>query len=132
MQGLFISIEISWVTTIGQTSFQTAIPGSYRQHPKRLSRMESRKNVHCRKVDFVNSVLSAKPIFFMSVFLLPKWVIKKIDVIRRRFLWHGHKESQSEKNAMCLVNWRVITMSKEYDGLGVKDLQIMNKALLAK
>jgi hypothetical protein len=33
---------------------------------------------------------------------------------------------------MCLANWKVIIMSKECRGLGVKDLHIMNKSLLAK
>lgn len=33
----------------------------------------------------MNSVLSSIPIYFMSVFLLPKWVLNRIDKIRRRF-----------------------------------------------
>jgi hypothetical protein len=34
----------------------------------------------------INAVLSAKPVYFRSLYLLPKWVIKAIDNIRRRFL----------------------------------------------
>jgi hypothetical protein len=79
-----------------------------------------------------NAVLSAKPIYFMSVFLLSKWVIKEIDKIRRRFLWHGHKEELQDKKPMCLVNWRVVTMSRSFGGLGVRDLSIMNQSLIAK
>jgi hypothetical protein len=45
----------------------------------------------------LNSILTTKPLFFMSVFLLSKWLVKRIDAIRRRFLWHGHKENQREK-----------------------------------
>jgi hypothetical protein len=67
----------------------------------------------------------------MSVFLLPKWVIKEIDKIRRRFLWHGYKELQ-DKKPMCLVNWRVVTMSRSFGGLGVRDLSIMNQSLIVK
>jgi Reverse transcriptase (RNA-dependent DNA polymerase) len=80
----------------------------------------------------INAVLSAKSIYFMSVFLLPKWVIKEIDKIRRRFLWHGHKEELQDKKPMCLVNWRVVTMSRSFGGLGVRDLSIMNQSLIAK
>lgn len=37
----------------------------------------------------LNAVLSALPTYFMMVFKLPKWVIKQIDKIKRKFLWHG-------------------------------------------
>jgi hypothetical protein len=34
----------------------------------------------------VNVVLSTKSVYFISLYLLPKWVIKAIDNIRRKFL----------------------------------------------
>ncbi|XP_039119290.1 uncharacterized protein LOC120255543 [Dioscorea cayenensis subsp. rotundata] len=37
----------------------------------------------------VNSVLSAIPTYWMSIFRLPGWVVKGIDRIRRDFLWSG-------------------------------------------
>lgn len=37
----------------------------------------------------VNSVLTALPTYWMSIFRLPAWVIKKIDQLRRDFLWTG-------------------------------------------
>ena len=37
----------------------------------------------------INSVLSALPIYWMSMHLFPDWVIDKIDKIRRDFLWSG-------------------------------------------
>ena len=46
------------------------------------------------RVTLINATLSAMPISFMSTFMLPKWLIRKIDKIRRKFLWHGHKENQ--------------------------------------
>jgi hypothetical protein len=78
----------------------------------------------------VNAVLLAKTVYFMSLYLLPKWVIKAIDNIRRRFLWHGHKSD--DKKPMCLVNWGIVTMSKQNGGLGIRDLHIMNQSLLVK
>jgi uncharacterized protein YqhQ len=56
----------------------------------------------------INAVLSAKPIYFMLLFLLSKWIIKMIDNIRRRFVWHGHKID--DKKSMCLVSWNIVTM----------------------
>jgi Reverse transcriptase (RNA-dependent DNA polymerase) len=78
----------------------------------------------------VNAVLSAKTVYFMSLYLLPKWVIKAIDNIRRRFMWHRHKSD--DKKPMCLVNWGIVTMSKQNGGLGIRDLHIMNQSFLAK
>jgi predicted PurR-regulated permease PerM len=63
----------------------------------------------------VNAVLSAKTVYFMSIYMLPKWVTKAIDNIRRRFLWHGHK--RDDRKPMCLVNWTTVTMSKHIGGL---------------
>lgn len=37
----------------------------------------------------LNVVLSALPMYFMMVMQLPKWVIRKIEKIRRKFMWHG-------------------------------------------
>jgi hypothetical protein len=34
----------------------------------------------------LNAVLTAQPIYYMLAFLLPKWVITKLDKIHRRFL----------------------------------------------
>jgi len=38
------------------------------------------------RLTLVKSVLSAMPVYFLTVFSLPKWTIKKIDKIRRSFL----------------------------------------------
>jgi hypothetical protein len=67
----------------------------------------------------------------MSTFILPSWVIKEIDKIRRNFLWHGHKENTTGKH-VNLVARATVTMPKKLGGLGVMDLATMNKALMAK
>jgi hypothetical protein len=56
----------------------------------RLSGWQASKLLITGRMILINAVLSAKPIYFMLVFLLSIWVIKEIDKIRRRFLWHGH------------------------------------------
>lgn len=71
------------------------------------------------------------PVYFMSTFMLPQWVIKAIDKIRRRFLWHGHKEHTSNRY-LGLIAWDNVTKPKCMGGMGIKDLEVMNKALLAK
>jgi hypothetical protein len=50
------------------------------------------------RIALLNSSLTSMLIFYMSTFLLPKWVIKEIDKIRRNFLWHGHKDQGTGKH----------------------------------
>jgi hypothetical protein len=83
----------------------------HRQHYKmlvdnihdRLSGWQASKLSITRREVLTNAVLSAKYVYFMSIFLLSKWIIMDIDKIRRRFLWQGHKEELSDKKSMCLV-----------------------------
>jgi hypothetical protein len=68
----------------------------------------------------------------MSIFLLPKWVTRRLDLIRRSFLWHGHKQIHGSKKRIPLTSWALLTRTKELGGLGVRDLEQMNKSLLIK
>lgn len=53
----------------------------------RLEGWKSRLISRGGRLLLMNSVLSSIPIYFMASFLLPKWVINRLDKIRRRFLW---------------------------------------------
>jgi hypothetical protein len=81
------------------------------------------------KVVIVNVVLSSLPIYFMSAFILPKWVIREIDVIRRNFLWKG---SDTNSKKLYLANWDLICRPKSKWGLGIINLEMMNIALIKK
>jgi hypothetical protein len=74
----------------------------------------------------VNSVLSSLVLHHMTVFQLSKWALKRIDRIRRRFLWHG---ADSAWSGHCLVHWKRVTQPKRIGGLGILDLARFNKAL---
>jgi hypothetical protein len=39
-----------------------------------------------------NSVLNAIPLHYMQAFLLPKWVINRINRITRHFIWRGNEK----------------------------------------
>jgi hypothetical protein len=47
-------------------------------------------------------------------------------------LWRGHKESQGQSRPVHLVNWPVVIKSKELGGLGIRDLEKTNCALMFK
>lgn len=74
----------------------------------------------------MNSVLSAVPIYFMGSFLLPKWVIKRIDMIRRSFLW-GQSDG---KKGISWINWKAVCTPRRYGGMGGADLEKRNWSLL--
>lgn len=84
---------------------------------------------HSLRVVLVNLVLSAMPLFLMSIAIMPKWVRTKLDRERRRFFQTGHQVSPSKYN---LVSQGQICKSKDFGRLIVLDLQTMNLALMAK
>jgi hypothetical protein len=64
----------------------------------------------------------------MSFFEIPKGVIKNLDHYRSRFFWQG----SSQKHRYILAKWDILCRPKDQGGLGILDLQLQNKCLLAK
>jgi hypothetical protein len=64
----------------------------------------------------------------MSMYLLPKIVIKRMDKGRREFFWQGG----SLKKKYHLVGWQKICKSKKKCGMGIKNLRKMNASFLCK
>ena len=48
----------------------------------------------------INGVLTSIPTYYLTVFQLRKWAVKRIDKIRRSFLWKGTPEANG---GHCLV-----------------------------
>jgi len=74
----------------------------------------------------VRSVFSSIPTYHVTAFPLSKWAIKKINRIRRNFLWKG---ADGPRSGNCLVNWRRVRQPKSLGGLGIKDLACFKRAL---
>lgn len=74
-------------------------------------------------------VLSAIPVYYMSVFKMPQWVLDEIDKIRLNFLWYG---VQHDRKKIHLANWPLVCTPKNKGGLGVIDLKAFNLTLLTK
>lgn len=76
----------------------------------------------------VKTVLTAMPTYFLTVFSMPKWGIKRIDRFRRSFFWKGRDPDQV-RGGHCLVNWETCLRPKKWGGLGFKDLEKFGRAL---
>jgi mannosylglycoprotein endo-beta-mannosidase len=64
------------------------------------------------KLILINSCLSSIPTYCMSMFILPKTILKKMDSIRKRFFWQGN----GIKRRYHLVKWINITKPKQKGG----------------
>ncbi|KAK1278996.1 hypothetical protein QJS04_geneDACA014463 [Acorus gramineus] len=80
------------------------------------------------RVILLQAVLSNLPIFFLSLFKIPKGVLARINAIRKRFLWSGPVR-QRKKGRPALGR---DSSSKCSGGLGILNLEDINRALLSK
>jgi len=78
------------------------------------------------RLRLVNVVLTSIPTYYLTVFKLQKWAIKKIDKLRRSFLWKG---STDANGGHCLVKWSKVMRPKNFGGLSVLDLDLFSRAL---
>ena len=68
------------------------------------------------------------PINFMSLFYLPRKLRLRLEKIQKDFLWGGGALMQRPH----LVRWNLVCLEKRKGGLGVRNLALMNRALLSK
>lgn len=77
----------------------------------------------------VCSVLSTIPVYHMLCFLLPVWVIARIDKARRTFLWGN---SRTVGRGISLCNWPLACTPKKWGGLGLPNLRLWNISLILR
>jgi hypothetical protein len=82
---------------------------------------------HAAKLELVRSVLASIPLYLMSVIKFPKWAITLINSQMAHCLWDDY----GGHHRYHLANWGLVTLKKEYGGLGVPSLAEMNMCLLA-
>ena len=75
----------------------------------------------------IQSVLASMPIYYMSIFKLPRRrVTELIEKMMRTFLWDTGETGKGRS----LVAWDLVVRSKEKGGLGLRNLKKKNLALL--
>lgn len=81
------------------------------------------------RLQLVQSVLSSIPVYHLMCFRLPQWLIRRIDKVRRQFLWGNSEEN---KKGLSLINWPTVCTPKTWGGLGLSNLNTVNIALLLR
>jgi hypothetical protein len=76
----------------------------------------------------LKAVVQAIPTYTMSVFQLPKTLCNDINSMISKFWW-GNKENDSK---MAWMRWKKMGRTREKGGLGFRDFENFNLALLAK
>ncbi|KAL2228519.1 UNVERIFIED_CONTAM: putative mitochondrial protein [Sesamum indicum] len=79
------------------------------------------------RVQIIKSVLSTLSLYWASAFILPKAVIKEVEKRLRTFLWKG-----TSMTGYAKVAWKDICKPVEEGGLGIKDIGVLNRALMTK
>ncbi|PNX67524.1 ribonuclease H, partial [Trifolium pratense] len=80
------------------------------------------------RITFLNSVLNAIPIFYLSYMKMPILIWKKIRRIQREFLWGGCRGTKR----VNWIKWDTVCLPKKKGGLGVRDVRLVNISLLTK
>ena len=80
------------------------------------------------KVTLIKGILASLPLYQMSMVRTPVVVAKRLEKLQRNFLWGGRA---LEKKAH-LEKWEVVCSGKGLGSLGLRNLSLMNKALLRK
>ena len=81
----------------------------------RLSRWKGRCLTMAGRICLIKSVLSAIPLFFMSLFKLPSRVAGKLIRIQRDFLWGWGAEGRK----MAWASWSQVCKPRKYGRLEV-------------
>ncbi|GJV63635.1 hypothetical protein Tco_1474463 [Tanacetum coccineum] len=80
------------------------------------------------RLQLIAAVLSLMHIFWASVFMIPKTMIKDNDKVLKGFLW-----SQGDlKKGSAKISWKEVCKPKSHGGLGIKLLGPWNETLLVK
>ncbi|XP_026383722.1 uncharacterized protein LOC113279236 [Papaver somniferum] len=78
------------------------------------------------RLNLVKFVLCSIPIYNMSVYRWPTTVVKECERIIRNFLWYGDPAVKK----LIIIKWVEVCAPMEEGGLGIRRLEVVNKALL--
>lgn len=83
---------------------------------------------HAGRTVLIKSILTSVPVYYMSVEKLSRKTIDELEGIMRKFMW-GKK---GKDRYMAMVAWHKICVGLEEGVLGIKSIEVFNKAFIQK
>ncbi|GJZ73239.1 hypothetical protein Tco_0637385 [Tanacetum coccineum] len=93
---------------------------------KRIQDWKNKSLSAAGRLQLVQSVLGSMHVYWASVFILPSCFLLDIEQLMRVFLWCQGKMMKGKSK----VAWKVVCLPKSEGGLGVRRLELFNKALI--
>ena len=81
------------------------------------------------RLTLIKSVLNSLPVYFMSMFKMPKAISLKIVKLQRMFFWG---KSSATQMSCPMVKWSDIELPRQLGGLGVGNIMYKNLILVFK
>jgi mannosylglycoprotein endo-beta-mannosidase len=79
------------------------------------------------RATMIKTCLSSIPVYLLSFIKFPKWPIKILNTQMANCLWNDSEDNHK----IHLANWELVSMCKDYGGLGIPNLRDLNISLLA-
>lgn len=94
----------------------------------KLTAWKARLLTPAGRVVLIKSVLQSLPVYYMATERIPKKVLSALTSMIRRFFWGANDKDRF----MAYVAWDKITQPLQNGGLAIRDLNVVNEALLMK
>ena len=95
----------------------------------RLASWKARTLSRAGRLTLIKSVLNSLPVYYTSMFKMPRSIVMKIVKMQRSFFWVG---TNGEKKCYPMVKWSSIELPKDLGSLGVGNIMYKNLILLFK
>jgi hypothetical protein len=87
-----------------------------------INSWSSKKLSFAGRLQLLSSILYSIQVYWSSIFILPKSILKDISQKFSHFLWNG----SDSNTAKAKISWNNICFPKKKGGLGLKDVEIWN------
>ena len=124
------SLPMKYLGMLLGTSFKTALIWNpiLEKMEKKLSGWKRLYLSKGGRLMLLKSTLSSLPMYFLSLFTIPKAVAARLESIQRNFLWRSSEGSFKYP----VVAWENVCLPIEMGGLGIRSVVPFNQALLGK
>ncbi|XP_039021868.1 uncharacterized protein LOC120154112 [Hibiscus syriacus] len=110
-----------------QKEFEVSLASSDGKIQSRLQSWKSKVLSFGGRLTLIRSMLSNLPVYFISLFPIPKGVVDFIDKVIASFVLKGNSE-----RGIHWLNWKSVCGLKSHGGLGIFDALTRNRAMLNK